>query len=370
MSRKLAIKKLKASDLSFFLPYLNRFPQAKQKGFNLDRSVVEDVLFPTLTAEVAAAPDNRAPVALTFFGPGGAPPYLLMRKVLKQQKNWRLNGEAVPNPIDDPGRFNGIAPEDIAIMEFTGTSMPNAVKVLLLSASNPTDALIHAAFATAFPTQSMAVLAEQDIERVIAAAGTSADHPIRDWLDRDLLEEVGQGDARATDLLLKKRQGRGLSAAELRKAKEAAESVGRDGEELLDFYFENFAAPDVASHQWVANTNVISPYDFQVVLADGSKRHVDAKSTRGPFSNPIHLSLNEIRHAATSGVPYDICRLYDVTETSASFRVAKDIAGRLTPILEGVAALPKGVTVDSMSFKPDYFDFGTEARNVTYPEEA
>ena len=74
MSRKLAIKKLKASDLSFFLPFLNRFPQAKQKGFNLDRRVIEHVLFPTLTAEVAAAPDNRAPVALTFVGPGGAPP--------------------------------------------------------------------------------------------------------------------------------------------------------------------------------------------------------------------------------------------------------------------------------------------------------
>lgn len=369
MSRKLALKKLKQSDLSFFLPYLNKHPQAKQKGFNLDRSVIETTLFPTLAAELEAGPENRAPVALTFFGPGGAAPYLLMRKVLKQQKNWRLNGEAVPNPTDDPTRFDSLAPEDIAIMEFSGASIPNAIKVVLLSASHPRDAATHKAFSAVFPGESMSIVSEAEIEKVIGTAMTPADHPIRDWLDKDLLEGVGFGDAQATERLQKKRRGRGLTAAELGKAKASAARVGRLGEELLDFYLDATELPEVASYTWVADVNAISPYDFELTMTAGGHRHIDAKSTSGPFANAMHLSLSEIHHALTSSVPYDIYRLYNVRDTGASVRVAKDIAGRLKPVITGLEVLPKGVTVDSLSFEPDFFDFGSEELTIECPEQ-
>jgi hypothetical protein len=370
MSRKLALKKLKASDLSFFIPYLNQYPDTKQKGFNLDKRVIETALFPTLTAEIEATVDKRAPVALTFFGPGVAAPYLLMRKVLKQQKNWRLNGEAVPNPLDEPGRFDNVAPEDIAIMEFSGASMPDAVKVVLLSATNSRDAATHSAFATAFPGESMSVLSEEDIEKVIQAAGTPADHPIRDWLDKDILEEVGHGDPDATERLLKKRKGRGITAAELAKAKASAEKVGRLGEELLHYHFETSAPADLERHDWIASVNAISPFDFKLTLKGGIERHVDAKSTCGAFNSPLYLSMSEVRHALTSGVPYDLCRLYKVTDTSALMRVATDIAGKLKPVHDSLMALPNGVTVDSLSFRPDFFDFGASETFIEYPDEA
>lgn len=369
MSRKLALKKLKASDLSFFVPYLNRYPNTKQKGFNLDKRVIETALFPTLTAEIEATDDKRAPVALTLFGPGGAAPYMLMRKVLKQQKNWRLNGEAVPNPLDEPGRFDGIAPEDIAIMEFSGASMPDAVKIVLLSATDPMDAATHAAFANAFQDESMSVLAEDTIEKMILEAGTPSGHPIRDWLDKDILEGVGQGDPDATEMLLKKRKGRGITAAELAKAKASAEKVGRQGEALLDYHFETSGPAGLVGHEWVANVNAISPFDFRLAFSRGIERHIDAKSTGGAFSNPLYLSMSELRHAMTSGVPYDLYRLYNVTDTSARMRVASDIADKLQPILDSLRSLPTGVSIDSLSFKPDFFDFDTNETFIEYADE-
>jgi hypothetical protein len=369
MSRKLALKKLKASDLSFFQAYLNQYPQTKQKGFNLDRSVIENALFPSLTAAIEATADKRAPVALTFFGPGGAPPYPLMRKVLKAQKNWRLNGEAIHNPDGEPDRFNAVAPGDIAVMEFSGAGMPDAVTVVLLSATVPGDAATHAAFAHAFPGESMSVLTEEDVEKAIQAASTPADHPIRDWLDKDLLEELGLGDGEATQRLLVKRKSRGVSAAELKKARAGAEAVGRLGEELLNYHFEALAGLEIRSSEWVADINAISPFDFLINCLDGTCRQVDAKSTAGSFGNPIHLSLSELQHAVVSGVPYDLYRLFNVHESGADLRVARDVAARLKPVLDSLKSLPKGVKVDSLSFNPDYFGFGPKEIAIDYADD-
>lgn len=371
MSRKLALKKLKASDLSFFYAYLDRFPQAKQKGFNLDKSVIEAQLFPELAAVIALMPDERSPVALTLLGPGTTPPYLLMRKVLKQQKNWRLNGEAVRAPDDDPTRYNILAPGDFAVMEFTGTGAPNAVRVVLLSANHPSDAATHAAITAAFPSESMTLVSEDDIEQVIRLSAPPPDHPIRDWLDGDLLEEVGLGSGEATQRLVVRRRGRGLTAGELQRAKAKAEAVGRLGEVLLDYHFTAAQPhPRIASYDWVAKANAISPYDFLLTYVDGTHRHVDAKSTAGPFGNPIHLSLSEIHHALSSGVRYHLCRLYSVTDSGASFRVALNIKDKLQPIVDALKALPAGVKVDSLSFDPNFFDFGDHQTSIDYGDEA
>ncbi len=369
MTRKLALKRLKASDLSFFQAYLNQFPQTKQNGFNLDQRVFEKILFPALAAEIDATPDRRALVVLTLFGPGGAAPCQLAREVLKAQKNWRLNGEAIHNPRDDPTRFDSVAPEDIAIMEFSGSGMPTAIKVVLLSATHPADASTHAAFAEAFPGQSMSVITEVEIERVIGLAKTPVNHPIHDWLDQDLLEDIGHGDPLATERLLRKRQGRGLTAAELSKAKANAERVGRDGEAFLAHYFETSFGAELASFDWVADVNAVSPFDFKLTLKSSSIRHVDAKSTGGAFGNPLYLSMNEMRHALTSGIPYDLYRLYKVNDSGASLRIATNIAGKLEPIASCLTDLPTGVKVDSLSFNPDYFDFGAEEIAIQYTDD-
>lgn len=371
MSKKLALKRLKASDLSFFHSYLDRFPQAKQKGFNLDKGVIESQLFPELTAVVGLMPDQRSPVALTLFGPGRAPPYLLMRKVLKQQKNWRLNGETVRAPDEDRERYDILAPGDLALMEFTGTGAPNAIKVVLLSAGHPDDSSTHAALNATFPDQSMVVVSEADIEQAIGTGEPHQDHPIRDWLDKDVLEAIGLGSGEAIERLAARRRGRGLSVGELQMAKAKAEAVGRLGEVLLDHHFSTIQPhAQIASHEWTANVNAVSPFDFLLTYSDGTSRHVDAKSTAGPFTNPIHLSLSEIRFALGSGVRYHLCRLYNVKNSGASFRVALNIEEKLRSLDLLFSALPTGVKFDSLSFDPGFFGFSETENFVSYDDEA
>jgi len=372
MSRKLVLKRLKASDLSFFDAYLTRNPKGKQKGFNLDRDIFEDRLFPSIEADIAATPGQRAPVALRLFGPGGAmpDPDPLMRKVLKQQKNWRLNGEVINSPAGNPGRYDSLAAGDLAVMEFFGGGMPNAANVLLLAAVDPKDATVHAAFTVAFPGSSMTLFTEDQLDAVLKGGDIPTDHPIHAWLGGELLEDVGNGDAAATEALFKRRRGRGMTLAELKKTKESAEEAGRLGEELLDYYLASAARPpEIASYEWTAYVNAVSPFDFLLTLADASLRHADAKSTTGPFSNPIYLSLAEIRHALSSGVSYDIYRLYNVKDGGAMLRVARDIAGHLAPVVASLQSLPAGVKVDSLSFGPEYFDFDSAVTNIEYVEE-
>lgn len=369
MSRKLAIKKLKGSDLSFFHDYLTKNPQAKQKGFNLDKRIIETALFPSMKDVIDNMPGKRAAVALSLFGPGAASEQLLMRKILKQEKNWRLNGEEIYTPSDQLGRYDILAPDDIALIEFSGSSAPNAVKIVLLAAAHEMDTSTHAAFEAAFPGGAMHVLSEDEIEGVIRLGAPPADHPIRDWLDKDLLEDIGNGSGDATERLIAKRPGRGLTQAEFQKAKARAEEVGRLGEELLDHHFRTTPHPDIVSYEWISQVNAISPYDFLLNQTNTGTQHADAKSTGGPFKNPIHLSIGEIDHALRSGISYSIYRLYNVKESSCTFRVARNIAPLLKPIIETLKAMPSGVKVDSLSFDPDYFDFGAHETNIVTEEE-
>jgi hypothetical protein len=371
MSRKLALKKLTASDLSFFQSYFSRFPGVAQKGFNLDKKVIEAIFYPSLKSVIDAMPDKRSPVALIVVGPAGASPHVLMRKILKQEKNWRLNGEFIQDPYEQPGRYDVLVPNDIALLEFSGTGAPDSVKMVLLSAARAEDATTHAAFANAFPGGAMTVLAEDQIERLISLGNPPADHPIRDWLDKDLLEEVGRGSGDAIERLAVKRRGRGLSLGELQRAKANAEAVGRLGEFLLDYHYTSLQPhPRIATHEWVASINAIAPYDFLLTYVGGGHRHVDAKSTAGAFGNHIHLSLSEVHHALNSGVPYHLCRLYKVRESGATFRIARNIADRLGPVVDTLSALPAGVKVDSLSFNPDFFNFDSTETAIEYDEDA
>jgi hypothetical protein len=369
LSRNVALKKLTASDLSFFASYFARFPNVKQKALNLDAAVIERTFFPNMAAAIAAAPGQRAPTALTIYGPGGAGIDLLMRKVLKQQKNWRLNGELIHNPPSQPHRYDNLVPGDLAIMEFYGSAMPNAIKIVFLQASDPADATTHAELTRRYPGSGMVVLSEDDISAAITAANTPTVHPIRDWLEGDLLEAIGNGDAQAVERLTTRRAGRGLTADDLDRARETATKVGRDGEELLNFYFQEQEPANVADYDWVSSTNAVSPYDFSLGMTDGSVRHLDAKSTGGAFGNSIYMSIGEIREAVSGGVPYDLYRLYNVTESSASMRIAHDVGPLLAPVLANVAALPAGVKVESLAFDPTFFNFGAQEIGISYPDE-
>jgi len=101
---KLAVKRLRKSDLSFFQIYFKDHQKSKQKGFNLDKAVLEAVFFPGLTAHLKGREKQAAFVDLVLAGPGLAPDLPLARKVKIDGKNFRLNGEYIPNPSHDGKR--------------------------------------------------------------------------------------------------------------------------------------------------------------------------------------------------------------------------------------------------------------------------
>jgi hypothetical protein len=368
----LALKKLKPTDLSFFKTHFSHAPQSKQKGFNLDSKVMQrEGFFPALKALLDPMPRKAAHVDLVFFGPGLAPAHSLARKVKIDAKNLRLNGELVHDPEEEPDRYSQLIEGDFAVMEFGGDAVPDSVKVVLVTASNARDAALHKVFSKILPSSddSMTALSEEALQAAIEEAQPHARHPIRNWLDPVLLEEIGNGDSEAMAQVNKLLPRQGVSPEAFKATKEAAARNGQLGEELLKQYLESSAPHGVTSHEWTSQINAISPYDFSLTMATDELRHAEAKSTSGPFSTRLYLSTAEIRHALGSGVPYDIYRLYNVTEVSAEMRVARDVKARLQEVMDSLARVPVGVNVDSLSFEPDYFAFEPVEIRIALPTD-
>lgn len=294
-----------------------------------------------------------------MYGPGVTDAHTLARKVKRDAKNIRLNGEIVDNPVTDPTRYDVLCPGDFAVMEFVGAALPTSVNIVLVASKHPDDESLHTALEPILPlvNDSMKVLTEFELENIINAAKPTESHPIRDWLDSFLLEEIGNGSSAATEKLNQRRLHRGLSHADLKAAKESAERTGYLGEELLDQYFKSKSMIGLAYYEWVAQINAVSPFDFSITMDDGTLHHVDAKSSSGKFTTPIYISIGEIKHALSSGVPYSIFRLYDVNESGATLRIAWDIRSKLDIIFKSLSSLPQEVMVDSLSFEPTFFDF-------------
>jgi hypothetical protein len=92
MIRKLAIKRLTASDLTLFeWHFRNQALGGNQKAINLNADVFIDKLYPGLP-EIAAKTGGKIPLDLFIYGPGLEPEYNLQRKIVKfgTYKNWRL----------------------------------------------------------------------------------------------------------------------------------------------------------------------------------------------------------------------------------------------------------------------------------------
>lgn len=357
MPRKLALKRLTASDLTLFKWHFQHHPAGKQKGFNLDTSVLVTRLYPKL-GEPALVPQPRFPLDLYLHGPGLAPVNNLQRKILKQQKNWRLNGELIYNPVESPELYNILAPGDYAFFEFSGDVNPTTANVVLISCALTVDVGIHTELVRRFPEGSMWVLEESLILEVLAAAAPPTGHPLYNWVETSFLEDAALGGMRGVDAINSRRGGRGISPEDFMRSRRTAEATGVAGEELLNAWFEGERqAERVKAFEWTASINAVSPYDFRVTKSNGEVRLVDAKSTVGGFNNPIHLSLNELKVAVHGPEPYDIYRLYDVDEYGAKMRIAQNIGPSLCSVLAALNALPEGVTVDGFSIRPECVGF-------------
>ncbi|WP_082576569.1 DUF3883 domain-containing protein [Lysobacter sp. Root604] len=357
MARKLALKKLTASDLTLFKWHFQNNPAGKQKAFNLDSRVLVDELYPQLR-EPAAVPQPRFSIDLYLLGPGMAQSYNLQRKILKQQKNWRLNGEFIDSPEDDPQRYNILLPGDFALFEFSGDVVPGTAKIVLVAQALPVDAGVHRELDRRYPEGSMWLLDEEEIEAVLAVEPLPIGHPLFEWLKTDDLEDAVLGGVIGVEKINRRREGRGITPEEFVSSRQVAEQTGVLGEVLLNEYFDRqLERGNFEWYEWTSSINAVSPYDFRIGPVNGDERLVDAKSTRGGFSNPIHLSLSELRRAVEGRTPYDIYRLYNVVDDCAKMRIAHDVGPVLRSLLDVFETLPAEVSVDAVSVRPEFLDF-------------
>lgn len=369
MARKLALKRLTASDLTVFRWHFINRPAGNQKAINLDSQVLVGKLYPELARAGLGAPP-RFKLDLKISGPGAGMPQTVVRKILKQQKNWRLNGEFIVGPVDDPLRYNDLAPDDFALFDFQGEQVPESVHILLVSAANPQDEGLHRELLRKYPDGSMRALDEVAIQELLEQSGLNALHPLNEWAEGELLEGAALGSAAAVKTINDRRRGRGLTLEELMVARKRAEAVGLSGEMFLnEWLLDKLREGSLAEVEWTSSTNAIAPYDFEIALSDADViRRMDAKTTSGAFENPIHLSRAELREAVMGKVPYDIYRLYKLDERGAEMRAAYGVGPHLAEAFTLINSLPDGISVDSISIDPRILPFKEEVFFVGNPD--
>jgi hypothetical protein len=365
MKRKIALKRLSSSDLTLFEHHYRNTSGARQKAINLDAAVFVDALFPGLPSRLDMTRD-RVIVTLTIYGPGAAGAHSITRKILKQQKNWRLNGELISNPPEELSRYDLLVKGDYAILDFVGELEPHTARMYLVAQGLPQDAALHAALKAKYgasftPHKGMLEIDPNEFAKMLGDLELASGHPILDFIDIDALEDAAQGGFEGLSKLRKRRQARGVSREELARARQSAEQIGRLGEEILNAWFEvQQKAGSGPEYRWDSDTNAVAPYDFTLISDGKPERRVDAKSTAGDFLNPIHVSMAELAEMAHGELPYDLYRLYTVNDVSARLRIAKDVGEFAAGLLGKFSELPDGVTVDGVSINPAALEFGEE----------
>lgn len=358
MQRRIAVKRLTASDLTLFEWQFKNRNAGNQKSINLNADVFIAELFPSLP-EAAIELNGRIPLDLNIYGPGHAGLHNLQRKVLKGSayKNWRLDGEFITNPENEPERYNSLAPGDLAIFEFQGRIVPNSAKMVLISQNLEVDRPVYGELARILGERSMGALSVAQLQAIVDKLEDDQ-HPFHELTLDAELEDAVSGGTRGVAALQKRPATRALSREELQRARRIAEEVGRDGEELVCRYLiQQKKKGAISDFVWTSDTNAIAPYDFLVTMLDKEEIEIDVKSTNGEFERTVHISCAELIET-TGKRRYDIFRVFEVSETSGTLRIAENIGAFAAEVLKSLDRLPAGVRVDSLSIDVSALRFG------------
>jgi len=370
MHRRIALKRLTASDLTLFEWQFRNRPTGNQKSINLNTDVFIDELYPSLP-EIATSRNNRIPLDLSIYGPGHSGLHNLQRKILKGSayKNWRLDGEYINNPDDEPERYNVLQPGDIAVFDFSGTVVPDAAKLVLISQELDTDQVIHMELSALLGARSMAAVSLAQLQAVTDRLTDDA-HPFHELTLDAELEDAALGGVKGITALHRSPSTRVLSRDELQRALRAAEEVGRAGEELIYQYLsEQKAKGAILDFAWASDANAVAPYDFLIILPDKQEIAIDAKSTSGEFERPLHISTAELIEMTGKRL-YDIYRVFEVSDSGGNLCIAENVRAFADAVLKSLDQLPKGVQADSVSVDISALKFGPAlALSLPDPEE-
>jgi hypothetical protein len=374
-----AVKKLTASDLTFFEHHYKRINnKSKQKALNLNADVFIDDIFPYAPAIAAGDQSRQFLVRIEIFGPGlRRVPDIKARKIIRGDtyKNWRLNGEFVPDPDEDPTRYHSLAAGDLAVFAFDKSNIkpvPESIALVLVSQAEAADTSVFAELSAIFTKGSMALLLPDELANISAAA--PADHPIRELLDTEMdaaLEDAALGSTDAIRKLRTQPSARRMSAAALARARASAESNGRAGEELVNIQLKREQDESrIRSFTWVSEENAISPWDFEVVNLDGTTTRIEVKSTNGSFDRPIHISQNEVLSAAEAEAPRtDLYRVFAIGADGGWLRISQGVAGICQTIVGAVGGLGVGITADGYSIHVARLSAWSEPVRLAYKEQ-
>lgn len=357
MAGQLAIKRLTPSDLTLFDYQYNTAPAGKQKAINLNRDVLVDQIYPALS-QSGIMSSERYPVDLYLYGPGLAGEYNLQRKILKQQKNWRLNGELVYNPPDDPGRFNILQPEDLVVFDFSEGLFPLVVRAVFLAQTSSDDLALHTVLNQALGTESMLAVPSADLPRLIAQAAPPQAHPIYGLVLDAEIEDAVAGGSIAEERIVSRPNRRPISWAELLRARENNSRLGRLGEQFVNDYLSQLkSSGQIANYDWASDVDALSPFDFRVSPIGESSTVADVKTTRNGFDAPIFVSYNELKIMADE--PYALYRVFDIEGDTAQLCIATNLQEFAKGVLAIFSQLPEGVLPDGISLAPSKMSFGS-----------
>ncbi len=357
MIRRIAVKRLTPSDLTFFEWQFRNNPAGNQKSINLNADVFANQLYPGLANSVLRT-SGRLPITLKLYGPGGLGLLSLQRKIIKGNayKNWRLNGEFVHNPEEAPDRFNRLEAGDFVVLEFHGEPHPETIQSFFIAKNARGDRKLHEYLAVGLGERSMLRLSPSQLQSIVHNAAPPSEHPIRLLLLEETIDNAAMGDAEATGQLQREAVLRQISREDLRQAKARAEDIGLLGELHVNGYLEElFSKGCLKSVQWTAVDYAVAPYDFEVVEEDVVR--IEVKTTTGPFDRRIHISAAELATMAANDPPCELYRVYEANADEAKLKIARSTNSQARKILDSVQGLPEGVRMDSVSVDPKLFDF-------------
>jgi hypothetical protein len=393
VSDYLVLKRLTLkSDLGWFRDiFYGKALKGKQKSITLNKAVLNEI-WPNLPirqeayethkaamdAAKALGPSGSAtfqvesdqaravgtlPIDLEVHGPGGKAPIVDDRIIALQDKNWRLNGDFVIPPDDDPQRFLSTMEEgDLALIGLDGVDWPTAAKVVLLAQST-SDAALMADLSPLVSkgARSMVQLDPATLQAIADKHSLPANHIIRNLISgatpplvtsafhlqlapaaqppiglpppaasvSTALAPPSLGATRvATKPVLRKPGAvRPVSASDHTERLAANTLTGFLGERMVNEYLASESAGGGPAYLWMWPTSAEHPYDFEVLAASGAVDHViDAKATSLPWPTDFYMSSGELAYAAFSPVEYRIYRLSDVgLGKPATLRISDDI---------------------------------------------
>ncbi len=368
MLRKFALKRLTASDLTFFEWHFRNHNAGNQKAINLNADVFIDQLYPGLPGLVLAK-NGRVPVDLYLYGPGLEQELNLQRKIIKfgSYKNWRLDGEFIYDPSTNPARFHALQPNDIALFEFSGDTEPESLKIFFIAQSAAEDKMLYQVLNTILAGRGMISIQYPELEVLVRRAAPDERHPILELILESDLEDAAKAGAQGLTRLYRRRSGRRLSKAELAQALRRVEELGQMGEEFVNAYFERLKLEkQIAEFRWESQDNAVSPYDFWYEQG-GRKSFLDVKATSGGFERSIHISFPELQAMRDLAEPYHIYRVYEAGERSAKLRISTEMRGIAEAILKILLQLPAGISSDGVSLSPSKLDCG-KVFDVSMPD--